>query len=221
VAAFDLTNDNLRAEWAANLKEVNCAFLVFDCLRPVLDALGLSEDKESGPFLVALDALALDAGIPEMAVVHHMGHTAERSRGDSRLRDWPDVEWKIVRESGAEDDPAAPRYFSAFGRDVDVKEGRLDLDGKRLTFVADQRRSKSRGHIDLERIPVEPAIEDILHAAADPMSKRQLELALTAEGHPQRAIRDALDRLIDAGMIRVQPRGRALLCEWAVGQHAG
>lgn len=221
VSTFDITNDVIRAEWARNLREADCAFLIFDCLRPVLDALGLSEDKESGGFLVALDALARDAQIAEMAVVHHMGHASERSRGDSRLRDWPDAEWKIVRENQGEDDPSAPRYFSAFGRDVDIREGLLKLEGRRLTFTAGEARKKGRGG-EPERIPVEPAVEDILGHAADPMSKRQLELALMQEGHAQQPIRDAVARLIDAGLIKVKPRGRALLCEWNEGgeQHA-
>jgi hypothetical protein len=53
-----------------------------------------------------------------------MGHGQERSRGDSRLLDWPDVNWKIVKESQSETDPdEAPgdrRFFSALGRDVNV-----------------------------------------------------------------------------------------------------
>jgi hypothetical protein len=217
VSTFDLTNETIRAEWAHNLRAADCAFLIFDCLRPVLDAIGLSEDKESGGFLVALDALARESGITEMAIVHHMGHSSERSRGDSRLRDWPDAEWKIVRDSNGEDDPSAPRYFSAFGRDVDVREGALRLEGRRLTFDADDARKKGSAHRMPERIPVEPAVEDILSHAADPMSKRQLELALMQEGHAQQPIREALARLADAGFIRVRPRGRALLCEWIEG----
>lgn len=217
VATFDLTNESIRAEWARNLKEVNCAFLIFDCLRPVLDALGLSEDKESGHFLVSLDALARDAGIAEMAVVHHMGHGSERARGDSRLRDWPDSEWKIVRDSTDEDDPAAPKYFKAFGRGVDVKEGRLELEGVRLQFKAGEKRQKGRGKVEIERIPVEPAVEDILRTSTKPLSKHQIELALRAEGHGQKPIREALERLIGGGLIKVQPAGKALMCQWSEG----
>jgi hypothetical protein len=59
-----------------------------------------------------------------------MGHSGERARGASRLRDWPDVEWRLVREKteNGDVDPAAPRYFSAYGRDVDVPESRLVFD---------------------------------------------------------------------------------------------
>ena len=40
-AAFDLLDDRRRAEWATRLRDVGCDYLLFDCLRPVLDALGL------------------------------------------------------------------------------------------------------------------------------------------------------------------------------------
>lgn len=81
-----------------------------DCLRPVLDSLGLDENHDTGRVLVALDELAASAGVGEFALIHHMGHAGERSRGDSRLRDWPDAELRIVR---ADDDPASPRFFTA------------------------------------------------------------------------------------------------------------
>jgi hypothetical protein len=78
---------------------------------------------------VAFDALLRDVGPDDRAadgmVVHHMGHAGERSRGDSRILDWPDASWKLVREDL--DDPASPRYLSAFGRDVDVPEGATQL----------------------------------------------------------------------------------------------
>jgi hypothetical protein len=70
---------------------------------------------------VAIDELLLEAGIDEALVVHHMGHSGERARGDSRLRDWPDVEWRLMRQ---DDDPASPRFLTAYGRDIDVPERR-------------------------------------------------------------------------------------------------
>jgi len=65
------------------------------------------------------------AGIPDAFIARHMSHTAERARGDSTLRGWPDVEWFIVRES---EDPGSPRYLRAFGRDVDQGEALLNYD---------------------------------------------------------------------------------------------
>lgn len=139
-ALFDILDPAVRAEWARSIGP--SAVLIFDCLRPVLDALGLSEDKDAGRFLVALDALKAEAGIEEAVVVHHMGHNGERSRGDSRILDWPDATWRIVREA---EDPASPRYFSALGRDVDVHEGRLTYDaGTRALSYEGGSRQESR-----------------------------------------------------------------------------
>ena len=124
-STFNLLDSAVRAQWAARLREVQAEDLVLDCLRPVLDAIGLDEQREAGQFLVAFDALLRDANIAEALVIQHMGHGQERSRGDSRLRDWPDVEWRLVRR---DEDPASTRYITAYGRDVDVPESELQFD---------------------------------------------------------------------------------------------
>lgn len=132
VSAFNILDDDLRARWAAQLQALDTAVLVIDCLRPILDALGLDENRDAGRFLVALDTLAQEAGAREVFLVHHMGHGSERSRGDSRLRDWPDAEWRLVRDKDEDDetldDPAGARYFSAYGRDVDHPQSELTFD---------------------------------------------------------------------------------------------
>src|SRR5690606_26456089 len=130
-ATFDIIDDDVRAEWATRLR--GTTYLVLDCLRPILDALGLDEHREGGRFLTAFDALCDQAAIPDALVVHHMGHQGERSRGDSRFRDWPDVEWKLVREN---EDSDSPRYISAYGRDVEQAEGLLEYhpDSRHLTL---------------------------------------------------------------------------------------
>lgn len=135
VSSFDILNDRRRGEWAKILNGIGCDYLIFDCLRPVLDALGLDENHDGGKFLTAFDALLAEAGCAgDSMVVHHMGHSGERSRGDSRIEDWPDAIWKIVKEK--QDDDSSPKYFSAFGRDVDVPQSRLDFSraNRRLTY---------------------------------------------------------------------------------------
>jgi hypothetical protein len=133
VGAFDLLDHDTRRQWVDRLRGLGCDYLILDCLRPVLDALGLDENHDAGRFLDAFDRLLSEAGVPAAMVVQHMGHSGERSRGDSRLQDWPDAVWRLVRES---DDPASPRFFSAYGRDVDVPEGRLAYDPatRRLSY---------------------------------------------------------------------------------------
>ncbi|MBM7807653.1 hypothetical protein JOD57_003490 [Geodermatophilus bullaregiensis] len=142
LSGFNILDPVVRAEWAARIGPAD--FMVFDCLRPALDALGLSEDKDAGRFLVALDALVAEAGIGELFVVHHMGHSNERSRGDSRILDWPDAIWKVVK-ADAEDHSSA-RFFSAYGRDVNQPESQLayDADTRRLSLCGGSRR-ESRG----------------------------------------------------------------------------
>jgi hypothetical protein len=132
VSAFNILDTDLRARWAEQLRAANTDTLIVDCLRPILDALALDENRDAGRFLVALDALAQEAGTRELFLVHHMGHGSERSRGDSRLRDWPDAEWRLVRDKEQDDptldDPTSPRYFSAYGRDVDHPQSELTFD---------------------------------------------------------------------------------------------
>jgi hypothetical protein len=141
---FDIVNPHVRAMWAQRLREVRCAVLILDCLTPALGALGLTESNEDvNQFLIAFDALLLEAGVPEALIAHHMGHLEERSRGASRLRDWPEVEWRYLRErddNGREVD-SGMRFLAAYGRDVDVHETRLDFDpvNRRLTLVGGSR----------------------------------------------------------------------------------
>jgi hypothetical protein len=143
VSMFNILEPAGRGAWAKHLGPADIA--VFDCLRPVLDGLGLSEDKDAGRFLVAFDALLKEAGIGEAVIVHHMGHSGERSRGDSRLLDWPDALWKLVlkrdRDGTANHD--GPRFFAAYGRDVNVPERQLgyDPDSRRLTVSGGGRQS--------------------------------------------------------------------------------
>ena len=204
VSSFDLLNPTIRAQWATLLKGVNCAFLIFDCLRPVLDALGLSEDKEAGQFLVQIDALCAEAGVGEAALVHHMGHGGERARGDSRLRDWADNEWRLIRDvAPGEENPSAPRYFAAYGRDVDVPEGSLSYEtiGRRLTY-----REGSRKDVNGDgRAPIN-ALPDVLALLAEspPLPKQAIEAEMIARGHKRSAVRQALDSGRATSMILIE-----------------
>jgi hypothetical protein len=110
-ASLNLMLPAVRQQWASRLQQWNCQVLILDCLLPALDALGLSEDKDAGRFLNGgFDPLGVEAGVPNSMVIHHMGHTGDRARGDS-------------------DDPASERFFSAYGRDIDVPEGTLEFNG--------------------------------------------------------------------------------------------
>ncbi|WP_353650089.1 AAA family ATPase [Nakamurella sp. A5-74] len=210
VSTFDLLDTPTLQAWADVLRNVGAGFVIFDCLRPVLDALGLDESREAGRFLVAFDALLAAAGVDEAILVHHMGHTGERSRGDSRIRDWPDVEWRLVRQSaehGDEIDPAAPRFFAAFGRDVDVPEGALTFDPstRHLTLTGGNRRD----------VKAEEAVEDILAVldeSTEPLSGRAIAQRLAGSEHGRSAVRSGIRAGIRRGDILTEdgPRNAVL-----------
>jgi len=202
--AFNILDEQTRHEWAERLKGTE--YLILDCLRPVMDALGLDEHHDAGQFLTAFDELCDLADIEDALIVHHMGHSGERSRGDSRLRDWPDVEWRLVRES---DDPASPRYISAFGRDVDVTESQLvyNPETRHLSFIGGNRaNAAARGAVD--------DILTVLVEEGEPMAKTTIEKRVMAEyDHSQKSVRDGLSIAIHSGQVS-QSKGAhgAILC---------
>jgi hypothetical protein len=209
LSSFDILDPEVRTEWAVQIRSADATVVIFDCLRPVLDALGLSEDKDVGKFLVAFDELLGEAGTAgEAVVVHHMGHSGERSRGDSRLRDWPEVEWKLVREN--QDDPAASRYFCAYGRDVDVPEGRLEYEseGRRLTHTGGTRKTAGaeRRTAELERL--EPVV---LAVVQEHPGKSQTAIVnlLIAKGYGRDQSRKAVQLAVVNGLVRTEPGARS------------
>jgi hypothetical protein len=200
VRAFDLLDDRVRAAWATRLRSDCVEFLILDCLRPVLDAIGLDEKSEAGVFLTAFDALLRDAGISEALVVHHMGHAGERSRGDSRLRDWPDTEWKLMRK---DEDERSPRFISAYGRDVDIPEAglRYDPHTRRLTLVGGSRRESQ----------LEDVIVDIIEAidrSPGPLSGRGIVKAMADSSHGKHKIEAALKLGAKSGRLACDPAPR-------------
>jgi hypothetical protein len=200
-SAFDILDDHIRADWAERLRALNTSVLIVDCLRPILDSLGLDESHESGRFLVALDALANEAGIGEMVLVHHAGHNGERSRGDSRLRDWPDAEWRIMRDKvpeGEEPPPDCARFFAAEGRGVSVFERRLTFDpGSRRLSLGEGSRSDVKA--ERQKTNFEGRVMEVLASAAEPMSKGAIRQA-TGSTTAQNGL--AVDALLARGLIR-------------------
>jgi hypothetical protein len=144
LGSFDILSDRVRAEWANMLEDVAADVIIFDCLRPALDALGMSEDKEASRFAEALSALKFEAGAKELVLVHHMGHDGQRSRGDSGLQGWCTAEWKMQRTR--QDDPSSPRSFSAYGRDVDFQRTDLSYDtATRRLSLAGENQYEAKG----------------------------------------------------------------------------
>lgn len=201
LSTFDLTDQTTRSHWARQLAGADVVIL--DCLRPVLDSLGLSEDKDAGRLLVAFDALLAEIGATEGLVVTHMGHQNERARGDSRLLDWPDALWKIVRGDDA-DDGTRRSYFSALGRDVDVAEGLLDYDAatRRQTYTGGSRKDSTALAAMLE-------LMDLVRREPGTLSKNAAGKRLM-EGQriSQKAARATIDKAISDGAIIATPGPR-------------
>lgn len=195
LSTFDILDPVTRKEWARRLQGTEV--LILDCLRPVMDALGLSEDKDAGKFLVAFDALIAECGAREAVVVHHMGHGGNRSRGDSRILDWPDATWSIKREDP--EDPNSPRYFEALGRDVKVSESLLEWN-------PDTRGLRIAGGGRAER-----KTADVLNAVVEfvklnpHVSGRGLQMGLKGNASQNR---QALNAAVEQGLLRKYPAQR-------------
>lgn len=203
LSTFNILDPEVRQRWAEEVGPADVLF--FDCLRPALDALGLSEDKEAGRFLEALDELTTTAGVSATLVVHHMGHSNERARGDSRILDWPDAIWKLVSDADEADQPSEGprrRYFSALGRDVDQPETQLsfDRDTRRLSVVGGSR-------VEERTTLVLDLVVDFL--AENPgVSQRSVERGVTAQSQ---LVRSALRVGVERGLIARQKAGQAMI----------
>ena len=205
VCAFNLLDDQVRGQWARRLRDLGCDYLMFDCLRPVLDALGLDESHDAGRFLEPFDALMAEAGISDAAIAHHMGHAGERPRGDSRLQDWPDATWRLVRLN---DEPDSARYFSAYGRDVDVPTGRLDFDPdtRRLTYT-DESRASTRQRTDTQEVldeVVEILVENLREGDGEMNRNAILEEAHRKHHRGDKTVGPALLRGVLMSMLSVR-----------------
>jgi hypothetical protein len=200
VSTFDVVDPVTRARWAAKIAATHADVLIFDCLRPALDALGLDESREAGVFLVALDALKHEAGVQEMIVVHHMGHDATRSRGDSRLLDWPDANWRIMRQETPNDDPRAPREFEAYGREVDVDRAMLLHDDTTHHLTLSDRRAP-----DANRDALQSLILELITANPGISQRAILAKTVSEEGHAKTAVLGMLKSMETGGRIYVTP----------------
>ncbi len=192
-SSFNILDRGVRRAWAKHFRAADVAYVILDCIRPLMDALGLDEHRDGGRILSAFDELLDEASISEAMVVQHMGHTGERARGDSRFRDWPDAEWRLVRQT---DDPASPRYLSAFGRDIDVPESQLDYDTstRRLSVVGGSRQ-------DLKTETALDAVAEVI--GAEGSSGRAVKTALRDAELSRQAIEDALAHGVRTGRLTV------------------
>jgi hypothetical protein len=185
VSTFDVTDTTIRAKWAQHLRSVDAQYVIFDCLRPSMDALGLNEHTDAGRFLTPFGELMGAAGVTEGLVVHHMGHEGARARGDSRILDWPDAVWNLFRSSA---DAGAERTLSAAGRDVDIPEGRITFDPETRHLTYHEKEPKSVREARKAQPYVEAFLQEHGESSGNAIDKMPLP-----DGVTRQAIRDALD----------------------------
>lgn len=187
LSTFNILDPATRSRWADLLRGTEV--LLLDCLRPMLDALALSEDKDAGRFLEALDELTREAGITETLVVHHTGHSSDRSRGDSRIQDWPDAVWSLRRDATDKDSSfaRADRYFGAYGRDVDEPESLLGFDpASRHLHIAGGSRAMVLANDALRTVLA------LLGEEPDPLSQRKVLEKMKPYEYPRATVLQAL-----------------------------
>jgi AAA domain len=201
---FDVLDDDRRQQWADYLAQHQVKVLILDPLGALLDAYGRDENSNSdvGPVLGALDALKDAAGMEELLIVHHFGHGPERSRGASKLRGWPDVEWFLYREkmaNGEEPPPDAARFFAAEGRDVALTETKLDHDqATRRLWIAGGNR------IQHQATKHGPAVLAIIEQHPGMSGREIVDQAQTTAGIPRDPARNAIRSLIADGKVRTE-----------------
>lgn len=196
LSQFNVLDPDIRFEWVKAIE--GSEVVILDNLRPVLDALGLDENREAGKFLTAWDEFMAEMGVTESIIVHHTGHGSDRARGDSALLASNDAIWSLIRDG---DDASSPRFFKALGRDIDVPESRLEFDPatRRLALTGGNRKNAKAE----EAIP---AILDLLRGH-DALSGRAIERELTGGGLTQKQVRD--------GLLLVRQRKQVLTYEGA------
>jgi hypothetical protein len=207
--SFNILDAARRTHWAKVFRQLGVTYLILDCLRPVLDAIGLDEHSEAGFFLTKLDELLREAGIREALVIQHMGHKGEHARGDSRLLDWPDVLWTLTRIQ--ENDPASARFFKAYGRGIDVRETQVQFNPatQRLVILGADDGGGSR--VNVRNEAAVQAVVNFVKAAKSPPSGRQIEGGIPgvkAGGFTQKEVRAAMQEAVNIKALSIEPGPR-------------
>jgi hypothetical protein len=191
LAAFNILDPDVRSDWADKIREAGGDVIIFDCLRPALDALGMSEDKEASRFAQALTALKIEAGVRDLLLVHHAGHDASRARGDSALAAWCTDEWKLRLAN--QDDPFSARVFSAFGRSLGLERTELEYDRvtRRLSLASGAVTTlRTNGHIDI----VSRVVDLTPGISSGDLRDALRQRGVTNSGQQGTAIREAQER---------------------------
>jgi AAA domain/Bifunctional DNA primase/polymerase, N-terminal len=102
-----------------------------------------NSNEDVARFLDIFDEIKAEAGVKIGMIVTHTGRSetaSDRSRGASRIDDWPDVRWVLT----SDDDRC--RYFGATGRDVETVPAKMIFDplSRRLSLTGETKPMKAR-----------------------------------------------------------------------------
>ncbi len=192
-----------RAELATRLRGAEVEAVIVDPFGRAFTGNDQNNTGEVTAWLNDLDVFVRsEIGARDLFLTNHAGWNAERSRGNSALEDWPDALWRIVKPQGSDDEDDDVRYFSAFGRDVDVAEDALEFDPqtRRLSLTGNGGRHQASSAIRDAKTE-----RDILRVLADHpngLSGNQLYEAL-GKRPETKAVRDGL---VARGLLAASPR---------------
>lgn len=193
-AILDLRGHNMRLgeetvdAWVtAWLAQWNIDMWVLDPFARAYGGQSENDNTEVAAWTDAVDAIKDRAGVRNCVVGAHFGREqfdegGEHVRGATRLDDWADARWIMTRDAADE------RYFSATGRDVEVKQGRILYDGQHRTMTMVQGGKATRR---LERI--EELVLAYLNKHTDGLSGPAIRPALTSKAIEKQVEGRAMD----------------------------
>lgn len=205
-----LRADVVRAYAVDWLVSHNVRVWILDPFARAFSGSGTSENDnaEVGAFLEMLDDIKREAGVSELIMPTHtgradMGVGGERSRGATRLDDWADVRWLLVRDKDGN------RYFRASGRDVETDEGTVNYDPltRDLTLSDGGREDAPKPDGRASAVPDQVVLNEVMSwVGNDPgCSLRTLRQTITGRLHV-RAVRvdDAVRRLAQQQLVVIR-----------------
>lgn len=208
-----LATERGRATLVEMMRATKTSFLVVDVFARAFTG-DQNSNSEVATWLGMLDRVATEGGAEELALVAHAGWSASgRTRGASALEDWPDVVASLEMEKDSEVDPSGPRYFKAFGRDVDIEKARLDYDGdlRSLTYTGISRSTARRSK--KTSVLVEPVLEIVTSIPGARAGDIKAELRRRDIPHRDGDVKPAVDQLLLEGRL-VQRKDGAALHHW-------
>lgn len=202
---LDLTS-RIGAEYAVRwLGERECSAWCLDPFARAFKGESENDNSEVGRWLDAVDVIKQRAGVDVLWLPVHTGRGeqqqgAERARGATRLDDWADVRWLLVRDPKSDE-----RYLRATGRDVEVDEGRLTFDplSRRLHWSEGGRGDKSASELQATMLAAVEASPGIGTNGIEVYCRNVLG-SLSKE-----RLRDGLRGLVSQGVVVTRPGPRS------------